>query len=403
MDMPNSKHVFCQCRRILAWTLGVACGIGGPNAHAELFVSVQDGKQMLVDGAIRTVAGEDTLALIEFNHGRASLHAEIPVPTSVIGPPTSVAVTPDGAIALVTAGFKRDPSDPARTLQNDRVSVVDLRSTPPRILDTVVVGKAPAGVSINRAGSLALVANHDDGTVSVLSIAGRKVTVIDQIRIGDVGSGPMHVAFTPDGKRALVSRDGDHRVSVLRIDGSAVTVTKRDMYPGQRPDCIDVRAQGDLALVANIGKGQGDTDTISLIDLSAEPPRVVHTVSVGQTPESAFFSPDGRHVGVAVIGGSNKPASSPFHNPHGSFVLLRVEGKTLVPVASMPIGTWSQGMAFSADGRSVLVQNAAERQIQVLRIDGDRLQDTGQRLQLQGAPAAIRPIATGATPDRRSD
>jgi DNA-binding beta-propeller fold protein YncE len=401
--MPNSKDVIRQCRDLLAWALGVACGIVGANAQAELFVSVQDGKQMLVDGSIKTLAGEDTLALIEFNQGKASLYAEIPVPTSVIGPPTSVAVTPDGAIALVTAGFKRDPSDAARTLQNDQVSVVDLKSTPPRILDTVVVGKAPAGVSINRAGTLALVANHDDGTVSVLSIAGRKVTVIEQIRIGDSASGPMHVAFTPDGKRALVSRDGDHRVTVLAIDGSAVAVTKRDMYPGQRPDCIDVRAQGDLALVANVGKGQGDADTVSLIDLSAEPPRVVHTVSVGQTPESAFFSPDGRHVGVVVIGGSNKPASSPFHNAHGSFVLLRVEGKTLVPVASLPIGTWSQGMAFSADGRSVLVQNAAERQIQVLRIAGDRLQDTGQTLEFQGAPAAIRPIATGHAQHRPSD
>lgn len=401
--MPNSNHVFWQCRGMLAWTFSIACGMSGANAHAELFVSVQDGKQTLVDGAIRTVAGEDTLALIDFDHGRASVRAEIPVPASVIGPPTSVAVTPDGAVALVTAGVMRDPSDPARTLPNDRVSVVDLRSSPPRILDTVVVGKAPAGVSINRAGNLALVANHGDGTVSVLSIAGRKVTVIDRIRIGDAASGPMHVAFTPDGKRALVSRDGDHRVTVLNVDGSAVTVTKRDMYPGQRPDCIDVSAQGDLALVANVGKGQGDADTISLIDLSVEPPRVVHTVSVGQTPESAFFSPDGRHVGVVVIGGSNKTASSPFHNPHGSFVLLRVEGKTLVPVASTPIGTWSQGMAFSADGRSVLVQNAAERQIQVLRIDGDRLQDTGQKLQFQGAPAAIRPVATGPAPDRRSD
>jgi DNA-binding beta-propeller fold protein YncE len=403
MKMPNSKNVFYKCTGFLAWALGAACVIGGSNAHAELFVSVQDGKQMLVDGTIRTAAGEDTLALIEFDRGRASIHAEIPVPTSVIGPPTSVAVTPDGAIALVTAGVRRDPSDPARTLQNDQVSVVDLTSTPPRILDTVVVGQAPAGVSINRAGSLALVANHGDGTVSILSIAGRKVTVSGQVRIGDSGSGPMHVAFTPDGKRALVSRDGDHRVTLLAIDGSAVTVTKRDMYPGQRPDCIDVRAQGDLALVANVGKGQGDADTISLIDLSAAPPRVVHTVSVGQTPESAFFSPDGRHVGVVVIGGSNKPASSPFHNAHGRFVLLRVEGKTLVPVASLPIGTWSQGMAFSADGRSVLVQNAAERQIQVLRIAGNRLVDTGQKLEFQGAPAAIRPIAAVSAQHRLAD
>lgn len=382
---------------MLSWTLGIAGTLTlMASAHAELFVSVQDGKQMLVNGVIQTVAGEDSLALIELTGGKASVLAEIPVPTSVIGPPTSVAVTPDGALALVTAGFKRDPSDPGRTVQNDRVSLVDLASRPPRVLGTVAVGKAPAGVSINPAGTLALVANHDDGSVTVLSIAGHKVTPTQTLEIGDARSGPMHVAFTPDGKRALVSRDGDHRVTMLAIDGAAVTVTRRDLYPGQRPDCVDVRAQGDLALVANIGKGQGDSDSVSLIDLSLEPPRVVDTVSVGQTPESAFFSPDGQYVGVVVINGSNKQPASPFHNPNGKFVLLRVQGKKLVPAASAPIGTWSQGMAFSADGRSLLVQNAAERQIQVLGIDDGRLQDTGQKLQLKGAPAAIRPVAMAA-------
>lgn len=385
----NRTRFHClACKGMLAWALTVA------SAHAELFVSVQDGKQMLVNGVIQAVAGEDTLALIELIGGKASLRSEIAVPTSVIGPPTSVAVTPDGTLALVTAGFKRDPSDPTRTVPNDQVSMVDLTTRPPRVLGAVAVGKAPAGISINRAGTLALVANHDDGSVSVLAIAGKTVTVIEQIGIGDVKSGPMHVAFTPDGKRALVSRDGDHRVTMLAIDGAKVTLTKRDLYPGQRPDCIDVRAQGDLALVANIGKGQGDSDTISLIDLTVEPPRVVDTVSVGQTPESAFFSPDGRYVGVAVIGGSNKQANSPFYHPNGQFVLLRVDGKTLVRVASTPIGTWSQGLAFSADGRSVLVQNAAERQIQVLSIHNEQLQDTGQKLQLKGAPAALRAIAT---------
>lgn len=359
-------------------------------AHAELFVSLQDGKQMLVGGAVKTVAGEDTLAIIELSGGKLTLRSEIPVPTSVIGPPTSVAVTRDGTLALVTAGFKRDLADPSKTVADDRVSVIDLTSNPPRVVDTLKVGMGPAGVSINRDGTLALTANHEDGTVSVLSIDAGKVTVTDQLSLGDSKSGPMHVAITPDGKRALVSRDGDHRVTVLEINGAKVSVSKRDMYPGQRPDCIDIRAQGDLAVVANIGKGQGDSDTVSLIDLSVEPPRVVETVSVGQTPESVFFSPDGSHVGVNVIDGSNKVTTSPFYRPSGKFVWMRVEGKSLVKTGFAPIGTWSQGMAFSADGRMVLVQNAAEKQIQLLSLDGDRVIDTGQRLQMNAALAAMR-------------
>jgi len=84
---------------------------------------------------------------------------------------------------------------------------------------------------------------------------------------------------------ALVTRDGDHKISVLSVDGTKVEYTKRDINAGLRPYGIDVSSKGDFAAVANIGIGQGDTDTVSLIDIRAKPPRVVETVSVGQTPE----------------------------------------------------------------------------------------------------------------------
>lgn len=378
-------------KTVLHMVLGAAFAAG--SARAELFVSVQDGKQVLENGVIKVADGEDVLSVVELKNGKASVLSQVAVPTSVIGPPTSVAVTPDGALAIVSAGFKRDPADATKTVENDEVSVVDLKSMPPRVLGAVKVGKAPGGVSVSPDGKLALVANHNDGTVSVLAIEGSRVAAVDQVIVGDAKSGPMHAVFTPDGKRALVTRDGDHRVTILAVEGMKVTATKRDIYPGQRPDCIDVRRQGDLAVVANIGKGQGDADTLSLIDLSVEPPRVVDTVSVGQTPESVFFSPDGRYVGANVMDGSNKPKTSPFYNPNGHFVLLKVSGKKLERLASAPIGSWSQGMAFSADGNTVLVQNTAEQQIQVLKIEKDRLKDSGQKLQLKGSPAAMRPVS----------
>jgi DNA-binding beta-propeller fold protein YncE len=368
--------------------------IAAAGAHAELFVSVQDGKQMLVAGVNKVVEGTDTLSVIELKAGKLALVAEVPVPASVIGPPTSLAIVPGGALALVTAGFKRDPADATKVVADDTLSVVDLKRRPPQVIDTLHVGKGAAGVSVHPAGTLALVANHEEGTVSVLTIAGDKVSVGYKVDLGDAKSGPMHVAITPDGRRALVSRDGDHKVTVLDVDAASgkVALAKRDLFPGQRPDCIDIRAEGDLAVVANIGRGQGDSDTVSLIDLSVEPPRVVDTVSVGQTPESAFFLPGGRHVAVNVMDGSNKPPASPFYKPGGQFVLLRVEGKRLVKVASTAIGIWPQGMAFSADGRHALVQNTGSGHIQLVGIEGETLADTGERLPFKGALASVQRV-----------
>jgi DNA-binding beta-propeller fold protein YncE len=383
---------FCQNIATVARVFsGVVLAVAATAVQAELFVSVQDGKQMLVAGKTRIVEGNDTLSVLELKNGRLRIVAEIPVPASVIGPPTSLAIVPGGALVLVTAGFKRDPADAGKVVTDDTLPVVDLKSMPPRVIDTLRVGKGAAGVSVNPAGTLALVANHEEGTVSVLSISGATVAVVDKVDLGNEKSGPMHVAITPDGKRALVSRDGDNKVTMLAIDGAnKVTLANRDLFPGQRPDCIDIRAQGDLAVVANIGRGQGDADTVSLIDLMVEPPRVIDTVSVGQTPESAFFAPGGGYVAVNVMDGSNKPATSPFYKKGGQFVLLRLQGRRLVKVASTPIGVWPQGMAFSADGSHALVQNTGDQNIQLVRIRGAKLADTGQRVAFKGALASVQ-------------
>lgn len=187
-----------------------------------------------------------------------------------------------------------------------------------------------------------------------------------------------------------MSRDGDSFITILTVDGTKVEHSKRDMSAGMRPYGLDVSADGSIAVVANIGRGSGDTDTVSVIDLQAQPFRVVETVVVGQTPEGIALSPDGKLCAVVVMNGSNKPRESPFYNANGKLLLYRVDGTKLVPTAAAWIGRWSQGIAFSADSRTILVQNMADKEIQVLRWDGSNLQDSGQRIKTNGGPAGIR-------------
>ena len=215
-------------------------------------------------------------------------------------------------------------------------------------------------------------ANREEGTVSVFAIRGQTVTPAGMVAIAGARSGVSHVAFTPDGKMALVTRDGDDRISVLSVDGARVDYTGRDMFAGIRPYGIDVAGHGGFAAVANIGRGSGDHDTISLIDLRARPPRVVETVTVGPTPEGIKVSPDGSVVAVAIMNGSNLPKASPFYHDHGKLVLYRVSGTSLAKVAEAPIGDWSQGVAFSADGRTILVGNMVERDVQVFALERRR-------------------------------
>lgn len=363
-----------------------------PMASAQLAVSANDNKVVLVNGVSTVVQNPppDTIAIIDLKPFPPKILAEIDVPVSVAGPPLSVAITPDESLVLVTAAMKINPDDPTKQIPDNRLSVIDLKASPPKVIATLETGKGPAGLSINRQGTLALVANRAEGTVSVFGIKGKDVTRLGTVKLGDEKTGVSHVAIAPDGKTAIVTRDGDSLISVLMIDDTKVEPTKRDMSAGQRPYGAAISADGSVAVVANIGRGSGDADTVSLIDLTAKPPRVVETVTVGQTPEGIMLSPDGKLCAVVVMNGSNKPKDSPFFADNGKLMLLRLENKKLTRLAEAPIGHWSQGVAFSPDGQHILVQNMVEKEIMVLKVSGDTLEDTGHWLKMKGGPVAIR-------------
>jgi DNA-binding beta-propeller fold protein YncE len=368
----------------------LALPILSSGALAQLAVSANDNKAVLVDG-VNTVPqnpAPDTVTIIDLSTSPPKIIGEVQAPTSVVGPPSSVAVAADESIALVTAATKIDPADPKKVVPDNKVSVIDLKASPPAVAGTAEAGAGAAGIAINRDGNLVLVANRSEGTVSVFTLSGKTLTTVGKIELGDAKSGPSAVAFSPDGKTALVTRDGDHKISVLSVDGSKVEYTKRDVNAGLRPYPLDISSRGDVAVISNIGIGTGDADTASLIDLQAKPPRVVDTVTVGQTPEGLKLSPDGRYAAVTVMNGSNKPKSSPFFNDNGLVVVLAIDGKKLSKVAEGKVGHWCQGAAWSKDSKTLLVQCMVEKEIQVLSFDGKELKSAGA-LKVSGGPAGI--------------
>jgi 6-phosphogluconolactonase (cycloisomerase 2 family) len=380
------RHMPMVSAAALAAALSMASG-----ASAQLALSANDGKAVLVDG-VNTVPANppaDTVTVIDLGATPPKTVAEIPVPTSVVGPPSSVAVARDESFALVTGAMKLDPADPKKLVPDDRLTVIDLKASPPKVSAQLQAGKGAAGVSINRAGTLALVANRSEGTVSVFSIAGNTLTPVGKVALGDEKSGPSHAAIAPDGKTALVTRDGDHKISVLSIDGTKVEYTKRDISAGLRPYGLDIHPNGKLAVVANIGTGSGDADTASLIDIEAKPARVVHTVTVGQTPEGIALSPDGAYVAVSVMNGSNKPKNNPFFNDYGLVKLLSVKGNELVPLTEAKVGHWCQGLAWSKDNRTLLVQCMVQKEIMAFSFDGKELKPAGS-IKVNAGPAGIR-------------
>ena len=270
-----------------------------------------DGHSVLQNGTPVGASGADSLVVIDLS-GAPKVIGSVAVPGSVVGPPTAVALTRDGRYAIVTSATKLDPQDKTKNIPDTRAFVVELGASP-KVVGEVATGLAPASVALSPDNTLALIANRNEGTVSVFKWAAGSLTPLGKIDTGNPKSEPERSSlFLPDGKAALLSRDGDNTVSVLRVDGETVTIDKRPLTTGIRPYTMALSGSGRHAAVTNMGRGDGDTDTVSLIDVSREPFRVVDTVATGSLPEGVRFSPDGAFLAIVAQEGSTKPKSSPF-------------------------------------------------------------------------------------------
>jgi DNA-binding beta-propeller fold protein YncE len=344
--------------------------------------------------AITNEPGHDTISLIDISKpDMPQIISTISLTNSIAGPPTNLAVSPSGEIALVANSLEPVTQGWAHRLDPDnKVFLIDLKASPPKVIGTINVGKQPSGLAISPKGDLALVANRADGTISVLSIRGKDVLVADTVTVGTGTDMVSAVAITPDGKRALAAKAAANKVALLSINGGKVTYDKRDLPAGIFPYNLAVTPDGKLALTADTGNGgssDGSVDTVSVIDLEADPPRVIDHVTVGDSPEGLAISPKGDLAITVEARGSNMKGA-PFYHPTGTVTALKIDGKKVTNAGEINVGAFPEGGAFSPDGSYLYVGNFIDGDLSILKVDGTTLTDTGQRLKLPGHPASMR-------------
>ena len=361
----------------------------------ELMVVGNDEKVGISDAGtyVFSPAGKDTVSIIDIGTDPLAprILVNLPLTNSIFGPPVNLAITPDESLALVAnsmdaekdgAGWKMVPAN--------QLFVIDLTTNPPALIDTVTVGKQPSGMSINRAGNLALVTNRADNSIAVLRIVGKKVTLVDTVVIGEQVT---HVVFTPDGKRAIAAKFPGHKLALLEVNGEKVTYAKQDIPVGLWPYNFDIAPDGKLALSAdngNAGRSDGNVDTVTVIDLEANPPRVIDKVVVGDSPEGFAISPTGKLAVALLLNGNDAAKNAWFYNRNGKVVALKIDGKKVTRGNEVEVRGLPEGLVFSNDGRYIYVGNYLDRDISILRVDGDQIVNTGKSLALPGQPASMR-------------
>jgi len=366
-------------------------------ANAQIMIVGNDQKPHIVDG--KNTAGEgghDTLSIIDMSKpAELRMIATIPLDNSIIGPPTNLAVTPNHELALVanSVNAEKKPDGSYGVVSDDRLFVINLKANPPAVVDTLHLGKRPSGMAINAAGTLALVTNRDDGTISVLSINGKTVKVAETVTVGDGKDNVSAVAIAPDGKRALFTKPSANKIGVLAIDGDKVTYDKHDLPVGIFPYNVAISPKGTIALTADNGNGgtsDGNVDTVSVIDLQANPIRVINHITVGDSPEGLVISPKGDLAITVEARGSNYAKSSWFHHPSGAVTVLHIDGTTVTHAGELNVGTFPEGAVFSADGSHIYVGNFIDSDLSVLSVADGKVSDTGHPFKLPGQPASMR-------------
>lgn len=390
--------------RIAAATLACLAASPSPAAQAPAYLLVGlDGKTFYApEGPRNGPNGHDALAFIDVSdEAHPQVVTSMPLDNSAYGPPTNLQITPDGRLALLASAVTmrqegEGPDAPWYAQPDDRLHVVDLTADPPQLVETLHIGRQPSGLAINRAGDMALVANRADQSITVLTIEGAKVTPIGSVAVGDEVAA---VAIAPDGRRAFVTKNKAGKVGVLTVDGTNLAYDpKQDLPVGAGVYAIEVTPDAGIALTGNTGTtpSDGNADSVSVIAAGRDFPRVIDWIGVGDTPESLDIAPDGRHAVVSVVQGSAAAQSSPDYTPRGAVVLLAIESDGSIRYAgAAEAGAVPQGIAFSPSGRYVYVGNYNDRNLQVFRIDGDAIVDTGFRLGLPGQPASVRGRARG--------
>ena len=366
-------------------------------AFGQVLIVGNDEKQGWDENAkpILKEPGHDTLSVIDISKPEAPhIAATIPLINSIVGPPTNLAIHPSGEIAFVANSLEPVIQGWGHRLEPDnKVFLIDLKATPPKVIGTITVGKQPSGMAISQKGDLALVANRADGTISVLSIRGKDVLVVDSVTVGTATDSVSAVAITPDGKHAFAAKAAANKVALLSIDGDKVTYDKRDLPTGIFPYNVAVTPDGKLALTVDNGNGggsDGNAKTVSVIDLEADPVRIIDHVTVGDSPEGLAISPKGDLAVSVEARGSNMPKTAFFYHPTGAVTALKIDGKKVTNVGEVNVGALPEAVAFSPDGSYLYVGNFIDGDLSVLHIDGTQLADTGQRFKLPGHPASMR-------------
>lgn len=373
----------------------IAVALSANAALAAPYLIVGNDEKILWDPQGKPIiapTGKDNVQIIDLaNPMKPKIVATLPLENSIVGPPVNLAIAPDNSLALVADSMTVVEENGARKMvPTNKLFVIDMKSRPAKLVQTLTLGKQPSGLSITPDGKLALVCNRGEDTISVLKIDGMQVTPIGTVK---VAPGISTVEIAPDGKHAVVVMSPEDHVALLTIDGDKVTYDKAfDMPTYAFPYNAIITPDSKLAITADNGfhgTADGNLDDVSVIDLQWPHPHVIAHITMPDAPEGMAMSPKGDLAVVASVQASNAPPAWFYHRT-GVVTVLRIQGQKVTAIKAINVGRVPEAIAFHPNGRYIYVGNFTDEDFSILKVNGANVVDTGKRFKVGGHPASAR-------------
>lgn len=206
--------------------------VGNAGDSVSAVAIAPDGRRALV-----AKAAANAIAILAIDNGKVTYNKDQDLPTGIY--PYNVVIAPNGKLALTADNGNHGTSDG----NADSIGVIDLEGEHPHVIDHITVGDSPEGLAISPKGNIAVAIEargsnqpkawyHErGGAVTVLKIAGKKVTRAGEVRVGVLPEGAV---FSADGSYLYVGNFLDSDLTVLTVKGTQVTDTGKNFkLPGQ--------------------------------------------------------------------------------------------------------------------------------------------------------------------------
>jgi hypothetical protein len=376
-----------QCLAPLAAIALAAAG----RAHAalpELVFSADDQTSEFMRDTMRVRPDARTGAVtaIDFSSIPPRIWHEENVPCSVIGPPTCIASTRDGAVILVAGAMKADPADPTKLIQDRRVTRLRWTDRGLERIAQIEVGGQPSGVALTNHGQRAYVTLRAEGRVAILDLRGdRGLRVVGRVALARAADSLSHLAIAMDESSGLATLHDRGAVLAFEITPQELRLTQ-ELRVGLGPYDVKLFSDGRRAVV-------GDTldDAAYLLTRDQGRWRVGQRIPLGHANEGIALSPDEKWIAASCFNGAQSPGPTDrwFGQPSRIYLLAENADGYWRQQQSVEVDSMPQSAVFTPDGRRLVAGEYGRGDLRVFSFGMGAWADTGMRIALPGQPAAL--------------